>query len=483
MRYARPSNIVVLAWTVAIAICVVGARTQPLARPGEATRYDGHALVRVAFRGAADAQSLEAAGVLMISCEASPAGAEVLVPPGLMSVLDDLGLEYEVLVDDVQPSIDAESARIRENLERFARGQTGWYEDYKPLEAVDARIDELIARRPDLASRSVIGTTHEGRPIWSLLISSDNGACKPVFVVVGTTHAREWLTPMSVMYLAELLIDGQGVNAGITALLDDLDVLIVPVLNPDGYAFTWELNRFWRKNRSPHPPWYQGTARPGTDLNRNYGVDWGLTGSSNDPQSDTFRGAEAFSELETSAIRDAVLGEPRVRGFVDVHSYANLVLFPWGTRPGSVPNVKEYEGVGEGIADAIQAVHGQAFDVGPIRTHLYPISGGSTDWFHVVARAFSYLLELRGPGFDPPATAIMPGVEETAAGLLVQARHVADGPALLADLDRDCAHTYLDVLAFMTAFASGHSAADLDLDGAFTFDDALEFLALFVEGR
>ncbi|MEZ6242889.1 MAG: M14 family metallocarboxypeptidase [Phycisphaerales bacterium] len=466
-----------------LALGASGVTAQPLAREGEGVRYDGHALVRVERPDARDLASLDAAGILMMSCEASASGVDVLVPPGRMVVLDGLGLVYKVVLDDVQPALDAESARVRDSLERFARGEAGWYEDYKPAPEIDARIDELIARRPDLVSRSVIGTSHEGRPIWAIHVSSSSQACKPVFVVVGTTHAREWITTMSVMYLTELLIDGHGSDADLTALVDSLDFLIVPVLNPDGYAFTWEANRMWRKNRGPHPDWYQGTARRGTDLNRNYSVDWGLNGSSNDPQSDTFRGAEPFSAFETAALRDAVLAEPRVRGFVDVHSYANLVLYPWGTRPGSAPNAAEYQALGEEMADAILDVHGEVFDVGPIRTHLYPISGGSTDWFHVEAGALGFLIEQRGPGFDPPATSILPGAQETAAGLLVEARHVAEGPAYLTDLDRDCAHTYLDVFAFLLAFAAGDPVADLDHNSVFTFDDALAFLTLFSEGR
>lgn len=469
---------------VAVAACGTGiGSAQPLALPGEGVRYDGYALARIVPAGPEDLGALEAAGVQMMSCEASPEGVDVLVPPGGYGVLDRLGVAYKVLIGDVQGVLDAERARIAESLARFHRGGAGWYDDYKPLPEIDSRIDELVARRPDLLSRSVIGSSHEGRPIWAVHVSAPSAACRPLLVVVGTTHAREWITPMSVMYLTELLIDGHGEDDDLTALVESLDLLIVPVLNPDGYAFSWETNRMWRKNRGPHPPWYQGTARRGTDLNRNYSVDWGLEGSSNDPQSDTFRGAEPFSAFETAALRDAVLARPRVRGFVDVHSYAYQVLYPWGTRPGSPHNVAEYESVGQEMAAAIQGVHGSVFDVGPIRTHLYPISGGSTDWFHVEAGALGYLMELRGPGFDPPPSSILPGAEETAAGLLAYARQVGAGPAYLTDLDRDCAHTFLDVLAFMAAFAAGDPAADLDHDSLFTFGDALAFLTLFSEGR
>jgi len=61
----------------------------------------------------------------------------------------------------------------------------------------------------------------------------------------------EWIGPAVVSYLAKELILGYGTNKKITRLVDQFEFTIVPVLNADGYAYTWEHNRMWRKNREP----------------------------------------------------------------------------------------------------------------------------------------------------------------------------------------------------------------------------------------
>ena len=423
------------------ALCLGGAisHAQPLATDDtQVVRYDGYALVRSVLLAPSDLAALESAGILMLSCEPSPNGVDLVVPPGAGRVLEAMGLESETLIDDIQPMIDAESARIRDSLRRLARGEGDWYDDYKPLSAIDERIDELIARRPDLVSRSVIGTTHEGRPIWMMRISGETGgACKPGFLLNGLTHAREWITPMNVMYLAERLVDDYGTDPEITAVVDQMEWFIIPVLNPDGYAFSWSTNRLWRKNRAPHP---QIASRRGVDLNRNYSVDWGNDqGSSPEPYADLYRGLAPFSERETSALRDFVLAHPNIRAHNDTHSAAELILFPWGIRPAKIPEYYDYLLLG---------------------------------W---------EMYELRGPTFDPDPSHIRPGAEETFWATLLHASRVIETTSFRADLDADCDFDYDDVLAFLTAFVSGDPLADFDLNTEVDIADILLFLQTFSE--
>lgn len=465
------------------ALCLGGAisHAQPLATDDtRVVRYDGHALVRSVLHAPSDLAALESAGILMLSCEPSPNGVDLVVPPGAGGVLEAMGLESETLIDDIQPMIDAESARIRDSLRRLARGEGDWYDDYKPLSAIDERIDELIARRPDLVSRSVIGTTHEGRPIWVMRISGETGgACKPGFLLNGLTHAREWITPMNVMYLAERLVDDYGTDPEITAVVDQMEWFIIPVLNPDGYAFSWSTNRLWRKNRAPHP---QIASRRGVDLNRNYSVDWGDDqGSSPEPYADLYRGLAPFSERETSALRDFVLAHPNIRAHNDTHSAAELILFPWGIRPAKIPEYYDYLLLGWEMEDLIHDAHGSEFRTGAVQDGLYRISGGSTDWFYEVAGAWTYMYELRGPTFDPDPSHIRPGAEETFWATLLHASRVIETTSFRADLDADCDFDYDDVLAFLTAFVSGDPLADFDLNTELDIADILLFLQTFSE--
>ena len=64
-------------------------------------------------------------------------------------------------------------------------------------------------------------------------------------------NKTEWIGPAVVSYIAKELILGYRQNKKITRLLDQFEFVIVPVINADGYVYTWEHNRMWRKNRQP----------------------------------------------------------------------------------------------------------------------------------------------------------------------------------------------------------------------------------------
>ena len=71
--------------------------------------------------------------------------------------------------------------------------------------------------------------------------------------------------------------------------------------NPDGYTYSRDKDRLWRKTRSPN----KGTSCVGTDPNRNFGYRWQAGDHlTRHPCSHTYRGAQPFSEVETANIRD-----------------------------------------------------------------------------------------------------------------------------------------------------------------------------------
>src|SRR5512138_2293267 len=95
--------------------------------------------------------------------------------------------------------------------------------------------------------------------------------------------------------VADRLVRDYDRDSEIRAFVDSTELWIVPVVNPDGYQYSWATDRYWRKNRR---------GGHGVDLNRNYSVAWGGDGSSADKSSQVYRGEFAFSEVESSAVRD-----------------------------------------------------------------------------------------------------------------------------------------------------------------------------------
>lgn len=288
------------------------------------------------------------------------------------------------------------------------------------------RYDQIIAQcevwrlaNPKFLSRTRIGTSVQNRPIWMYKVSgptrsmggSDN---RKQVVVIGGMHAREWISPPVTMYMLENLLARARVLAPIRELLGEYAVYFVPVLNPDGYEFTWTNNRYWRKNRRNN-----GDGTRGVDLNRNFSKGWGGSGSSGNTGSDTYRGPSAFSEPETVAIRDAVQAMPNVKGFLDMHSYSQLVLYPWGYTESPPPDRQALHDVGEVMREGILSRHGKNYVNGQCSIVLYLASGISVDWAYDRNRAFAYTLELRDTGqygFELPPSQIIPNQEEMYEG-------------------------------------------------------------------
>ncbi|KAL3238899.1 hypothetical protein MRX96_021919 [Rhipicephalus microplus] len=177
---------------------------------------------------------------------------------------------------------------------------------------------------------------------------------------------------------------------------------IHPVVNPDGYHYTYTKDRYWRNTRSGNST---SAECQGADANRNFDTpeffctyegDAGRA-SPADPCSLTFYGDYAFSEIETRASRDALLGN-RTEFFFDLHSYGTMWMFPCGHTDARVPEYDQLPqntyvfnsngflsislqlNISRRAAEAIEKVNGAVYKVGAMYETIYPMSGGSTDW-------------------------------------------------------------------------------------------------------
>jgi murein tripeptide amidase MpaA len=333
---------------------------------------------------------------------------DIVIETSALDMLRDRGAQPEVLVDDIDAVARAEAERLRAPQ---ANKPSDFFAEFKDFTAIAGHLEGLAAQAPHLARLEAIGGSIEGRAIWALRIGSRDPSAVSM-LVNGTQHAREWIAAMVTTCVADRLVRGYASDARIRRVLDTTALWIVPVVNPDGYQYSWSSDRYWRKNR-------RGTH--GVDLNRNFAIAFGGAGSSGDRRSEIYRGEHAFSEPESAALRDLVRRES-VALHLDFHAYGQLVLYPWTYTPAPAPGRDRLVALADALAGAL-ATRGTKYTP-KSGAALYPAAGTMTDWVYGAAGATSFTIELRpkgGSGFVLPPDQIRPTCDEGLAAVLALA--------------------------------------------------------------
>jgi len=257
---------------------------------------------------------------------------------------------------------------------------------------ITAALRSLNSRHADITRLSSIGQSLEGREIWGLHINTTpesltaQSSTKPGYIVMGAHHAREHLSVEIPLMFAEHLLANRG-DSRVAALLEGRDIWIIPMVNPDGAEYDISTGRYkmWRKNRRNN-----GDGTMGVDLNRNYGYGWGTGGSSHEGSSDTFMGPQPFSEPETQAIKAFVEAHLNAKVLLTVHTFSELILYPWGGKHDPVPNTRDHQ-----VFETMARTMAQWNHYTPEQaSELYIASGDTTDWAYGEHGIFAFTFEL-----------------------------------------------------------------------------------------
>nr|ABO21077.1 carboxypeptidase B [Aedes aegypti] len=327
--------------------------------------------------------------------------SSVIVSPSndeiFRSFLSKQNVTHKLLQGDIQRLIDHERnsndihIRKRRTVEQndtipIVNFNGANFEYFWSLNDIYKYLNTLNEKYPNLVKVVDHGTTHENRSIKVITISTNgevNGS-RPVVLLDGGVHAREWASHMAVVYLIYQLVERSAENMD---LLNNTDWVIMPVVNPDGYEYT-QKDRLWRKNRSPN----NNTVCFGTDLNRNFPIGWGNFGSE---CSVGYAGASPASEHETQAlIRLMEKYSNATKVYLTVHSCGDFILYPFGYKYESAPNRKQLQSLGEQAAAAVRAINGPLYSVGSSSALLYPANGSDDYIYECLNVEYAYTLEL-----------------------------------------------------------------------------------------
>ncbi|XP_035698290.1 carboxypeptidase A2-like [Branchiostoma floridae] len=345
---------------------------------------------------------------------------DVRVPKDLLkkvkTMLENTGMKYTVMVNDLQQSISMERSR-------HTRSAGFNFDDYNTYDEIVDQLEDFAESYPNLTSVFSIGASSEKLYIYGIKVGAA-GSNKPAVFLEGQLHARDWIVSATLMYNIKFLLEGYGSDNQTTTLMDQVDFYFIPVTNVDGYVYTYEIDRMWKKTRSYH----KGSWCFGVDANRNWDeVDavWQhFDSSSSDPCSDDYLGPYSFSEPETEAVSDWVLTNSNdVKAYLSVQAYGEKWMTPYGWTTGAqqLPPDQEQFHLANRAA-------GASFSVGTIAELSGMAAGSSCDWAYTVAGIkYSYAIELRDmwDGYVLPADQIRPSADEFFAGLLVVAEQVA----------------------------------------------------------
>lgn len=379
-----------------------------LAVPCVAADDPGTLHVRLAPRDFEAAWSfLETSGVDIAGRNVEERTIDLIIDESLVSSLWNLG--EVTIIDRSRPFRE-----IRE--ERLAAGAAMPEEGYKTYPEVLAWMDQIQATYPQIAQKvnltQLLGTpkTWEGRDIYAIKLSDNVTQDEDELAIVfdGLHHARELNTIEVPMDIVNTLTELYGIKGAPTQIVNSFEIWVVPVVNPDGLQYVWNVNSNWRKNRRDN-----GGGIFGVDLNRNYPFHWmDACGGSTNPSSETYRGPSAASEPETQTM--IALGQklhPAI--YSSYHSFGREVLPPYRCANLAEPIITVFRDL---YREPMNYNWRQASAVSE-----------SYEWYYNQVSTVGFLTEI-GTGFQPPYSQTKDEVRRVRPGWIFLLQLMSHGP-------------------------------------------------------
>lgn len=248
---------------------------------------------------------------------------------------------------------------------RHRRSSTGTFDwtRYWEFDEIKSWLASLTVSHPNDVSLINIGNSYEGRPILCARVNIGGGSNKKSIVFEGTHHAKEWISGATVTWMLNELLTSQ--DPVVRKLAETYDWYILPVTNPDGYAYTWSHDRYWRKTRRPVSQFCKGA-----DLNRNWDNNFNQSGTSSNPCYQIYAGTSPFSEPETKQLAEFLKVIPNLAGYFTFHAFAQVLMLPYGYTKELLDNYHELYEIGLKAVETLKAKFGTEYKLGSIANIL-----------------------------------------------------------------------------------------------------------------
>jgi carboxypeptidase T len=306
---------------------------------------------------------------------------------------------YIVASPEDRSALEAKNIRYCIESQAFYPGAQGQYTiqsgvngEFHSYPELERDLMALADSYPGLAQVMDIGDSLEQRNIYALRISDNVGMQEneASIIFLGCHHAREWISVEVPFLLGKYLVENYSSDEEVKRLVDNCDIWIVPLVNPDGLEYSIHFYRYWRKNMRDN-----GDGTYGVDLNRNYGYKWGWDneGSSPDTASEVYRGPGPFTEPEIQAVR-SLFEQQDFQALVTYHNYSQLILYPWGYTEEASDQEDLLSAIGDEMSRLMETVNGRYYAADRAGAGLYLTNGDTTDWSFGVYGIPSYTIEL-----------------------------------------------------------------------------------------
>ncbi|XP_050355254.1 carboxypeptidase B-like [Nymphalis io] len=331
---------------------------------------------------------------------------QAMVPPShfewFEEKLGENNITKDIVIDDVYEYLH------EKNLNREVTETVFDYNNYHRYDKIHSylkSIEEEYSNSNEIFIKLVeAGTTDEDRPLIYLSVTSKSSVKtqKPVVIIEAGINPREWITVPAAINIVDKLVE---VNQ--KSFIQNLEWIIIPVLNPDGYEYTHTNLRLWTKSRSIRSN--LGHVCPGVNINRNFDIDWLFSDTSSSPCSHLYGGVEALSEPETKMIKNLIEKYGRtIRLYISLQNNGNFISYPWQYERAASGMFRQHHLLGLNMTSAMGDEY--KLDVGSVAVGDRA-SGTSTDYVMDSGVLYTFNINIANKGVNGviiPETEIKP---------------------------------------------------------------------------